>query len=308
MRLHLPLIASFLLAGLAVALAAPAAAASNLTPVSMYQNASVFVNTSTANMTLVGTFDNATVYRSGGANATLLEHSIRFDLGSAPELGYRDVYLFVRMPVTAFDNVTFDYDIVTGDKSNVLLVDFNASLPRTGIVKGGLKDHAVFGLGTWSDRYGEIGGLHTFPQGAHHVEIATAGSELVLRIDGQGVAVASFKQQAYLLIHLMTGDGASYLRGTISNLTYSGPPPVQASTSKPPVIPPFNISATVLPHPGTVTPVPAVTLSPGSDPEASGEATPQSKLLPGVNFGFAIVAAIALLLAWVFIYFKYINK
>lgn len=311
MRLYSPLITGFLLVALALLLAVPGNAAVNLTPISEYQNASVYVNTSTDNLTMVGSFDNTSVYRSGGANVTLIDRGVRLDLGSAPEMGYRDVYLFIRMPaVAAFHNVTFDYDIRTGEKSNVLLFDFNATSPRIGIVKGGVKDQAILGLGTWSARYGEIGGLKDFPQGAHHVEIQAAGSELVLRIDGKGVAVAPFQQKAFMVIHLMTGDGESYLRGSISNLTYNGPPPgLPASTAKPTALPPFNMSATPKPSGVTATPVPAVTL-PGSDPDDEGEtgADPKSPLLSEVNFAFALIAGIALFGAWAYVYFKYIRK
>lgn len=309
MRSHLPLVAGFFLVAIAVALAAPSCAA-NLTPVSEYQNASVFVNTSTENLTMVGSFGNMTVYRSGGANVTLMDRGVRLDLGSAPELGYRDVYIFIRLPTAAaFNNVTFDYDIRTGEKSNVLLVDFNASPPKTGVKKGGLKDHAVLGLGTWSARYGEIGGLKTFPQGAHHVEIKAVGNELVLKIDGNGTAVANFEQQAYLVIHLMTGDGDSYLRGSISNLIYNGPPPGPAAgTGKPTPLPPFNMSATPKPSGVTATPVPAITL-PGSDAGDEGQpSTQNSPLLSEVNFAFAIAAGIALFGAWAYVYFKHIRK
>lgn len=308
MRLYLPLIVAFLLVATAVTLTVPGNAAINLTPVSVFQNASVFVNTSTENLTMVGGFDNATVYRSGGANVTLRDHGLELDLGSALELGYRDVYLFMRMPVSTYYNVTFDYDITAGEKSNVLLVDFNASKPQTGVVKGGVKDRAILGLGTWSARYGEIGGLKPFPRGAHHVEIQAMGSDLVLRLDGKGVSAEPFQQQEYLVIHLMTGDGDSYLRGTISNLTYTGPPPgLPAGTLKPTVISPYNLTGTTMPSGRSVTPVPGVTL-PGSDPEASTNDQPQSRLLPEVNFIFAIVAGIALFAAWAFVYFKYINK
>lgn len=311
MRLYSPLITGLLLVALAMLLAVPGYAAVDiLTPVSEYQNASVFVNASGDNLTKVGSFGNTTIYRSGGSNVTLTDRGVRLDMGSAPELGYRDIYLYIRLPVTEpFHNVTFDYDLSTGEKSNVLLVDFNNTSPKIGVRKGGVPDRAVLGLGTWSARYGEIGGLKDFPQGAHHVEIQAAGSELLLRIDNKGVAVAPFKQQPYMIIHLMTGDGDSYLRGTLSNLTYNGPPPGPLTvTPSPTPLPPFNMSATPKPSGITATPVPPIVL-PGADAgDDETSSDPKSPLLSEVNFGFAIAAAVGLFLAWAYVYLKYIRK
>ena len=313
MRLSSPLIAGFLLVALAMVLAVPGYAAIEiLTPVSEYQNASVFVNTSGENLTRVGSFDNTSIYRSGGANVTLTDQGVRLDMGSAPEMGYRDVYLFIRMPAAEqFHNVTFDYDITTGEKSNVLLVDFNASLPRIGVRKGDVKDSAILGLGTWSARYGEIGGLKDFPQGAHHVEIqSTPAGELVLRIDDKGVTVEPFKQQAYMVIHLMTGDGESNLRGTISNLTYNGPPqgPL-AATPTPTPLPPFNLSATPKASGVTATPAQPIVL-PGADTgdDEKASAPTKSPLLSDINIGFALAAALGLFVAWAYVYLKYMRK
>lgn len=309
MRLCLPLIGLLLLLLPAAALAASGdnATVNNLTPVSVFQNASIFVNKSTDNLTLVGSFDNATVYRGGGANITLMDHSARVDMGSAPEMGYRDIYLFIRMPVAAFGSVGLDYDLSVGEKSNVLLVDFNTTLPRTGIRKGGIPDRAILGLGTWSAAYGDIGGLRPFPPGAHRLEIQPIGGELVLKVDGQGLVSTQYKQQDYLIVHLMTGDGNSYLQGTISNLTYAGPPPRPLATPSSTPLPRTNVSATVLPSAGKSTPVPPVNLS-GSDPGKSNNATPQSRLLPEVNIAFVLIALFALVAAWAFVYLKYLRK
>ncbi|WP_424358035.1 hypothetical protein [Methanocella sp. MCL-LM] len=311
MRLYSPLITGLLLVALAVVLAVPGHAAVDiLTPVSEYQNASVFVNASGENLTKVGSFGNTSIYRSGGSNVLLTDRGVRLDLDSAPELGYRDVYLYIRLPVKEpFHNVTFDYDLSVGEKSNVLLIDFNNTSPKIGVSKGGVPDRAVLGLGTWSARYGEIGGLKDFPQGAHHVEILAAGSELVLRIDDKGVAVAPFKQQPYMIIHLMTGDGDSYLRGTISNLTYNGPPPGPLTvTPSPTPLPPFKLSATPNASAVTATPVKPIVL-PGAEPgDVEKPGDPKSPLLSEVNFGFALAAAIGLFLGWAYVYLKYIRK
>jgi len=305
MRLY-PLLVVLLML-LLPAMAVAANNSTNMTQVSEYQNASVYVNRSTDTMMAVGIVDNATVYRSGGGNVTIMDHAVKVDLGSAPEMGYRDVYLFLRLPGT-FENVTFDYDFSRGEKSNVLLVDFATALPKTGIPKGGVPDHAALGLGTWSAVYGEIGGLKPLQQGSHHVEIGSNGNQLALRVDGKGLTVEQYNQHEYMVIHLMTGDGDSYLRGTVSNISYAGPPlSALTPSSKATVVPPFNITPTTLPR-STSTGIPAIQVNATESPASPTTTIPQGRLLSGVNIIFAISAAIVFFCAWAIVYYRYINK
>ncbi len=86
----------------------------NLTPVSVSQNATISVPTaSMVGLTKIGTFENASVYVSGGANATITGDRLAVDLGEAPWMDYRDIYLLYRLPA-GFQSFSFDYDLSAG--------------------------------------------------------------------------------------------------------------------------------------------------------------------------------------------------
>ena len=211
----------------ATALGAGNGTDTNLTPVSISQNATISVPTaSMVGLTRIGVFENATVYVSGGANATIKDDRLVVDMGEASWMDYRDVYLLYRLP-PGFQNFSFDYDLAAGEKSNVLLIDFYNGTPQTGVKKGGIADRSTIGMGTWTSRgydVGGISGLKPFAQGAHHVDIFPSGDMLYMRLDGKNVTAFNYySQKKYLLLHLMVGDEASYLRGTLSGLKYEGP-------------------------------------------------------------------------------------
>ena len=118
--------------------------------------------------------------------------------------------------------------MAAGEKSNVLLVDFYNGTPRIGVKKGGIPDMSTLGMGTWTSRgydIGGISGLKPFAQGVHHVDIFPSGDMLYMRLDGNENVTAFnyFSQKKYLLLHLMVGDENSYLHGTLYSLRYEGP-------------------------------------------------------------------------------------
>ena len=47
---------------------------------------------------------------------------------------------------------------------------------------------------------------------------------LYLKVDGKTTVYNYYTHKKYLVIHLMVGDQNSYLRGTVANLSYQGPP------------------------------------------------------------------------------------
>lgn len=284
----------------------------NLTPVSVSQNATISVPTSSmVGMTKIGTFENATVYVSGGANATITGDRLTVDIGAAARMEYRDVYLLYRLPA-GFRSFSFDYDIATGEKSNVLLVDFFEETPLTGIQKGGIPDTSTIGMGTWTNRgydIGGISGLKPFAQGAHHVDIFPSGDMLYMRLDGNANVTAFnyYSQKKYLLLHLMVGDENSYLRGTLSGLKYEGPAldiPVNTTSGN---------------NPGGISVIPNVTLNgstngsgglqgPGGDVTAGDPEHGSSKPLAGLNIWLALAAGGGFFIAWAIVYYKYMNK
>jgi hypothetical protein len=305
--------ALFILALPALALAANnTTAEQNLTPVSISQNATISMPTpANSNLTKIGSFDNGTVYISGGANATVRGNSLAVDMGAAEWMGYRDVYLFYRLPA-GFDSMSFDYDLSAGEKSNVLLIGFASALPQIGVKKGGVPDTAVLGLGTWTNTGSEIrgmdkiGGLKAFPQGAHHVEVS-AGDMLYLKIDGNTTAYNFYGQKKYMVIHLMVGDENSYLRGTIGNLKYDGPPLDNGNPADD-----VNTSGFVVPN---------VTLNGKTNGTAGGQfdlpggkaATPlpanaEPKPSFGLNIWLALAAAAGFFIAWAIVYTKYLKR
>jgi hypothetical protein len=285
----------------------------NLTPVSISQNATISMPTlSNGTMAKIGTFENGTVYISGGANATVQGNVLAVEMGEAAWMEYRDVYLFYRLP-TGFGSVSFDYDLYVGEKSNVLLLDFADSLPQTGVKKGGVPDTAVLGLGTWTNRGTEIrgmdgiGGLMAFPQGAHHVEVAAGEDMLFLKIDGNTTAYNFYKQKKYLVIHLMVGDEKSFLHGTLGNLGYEGPPLDSGNPAGD-----VNTSGFVVPN---------MTLNGKANGTAGGhinlpvgkETTPrpanvEPKTSAGLNIWLALVAAAGFFVAWAIVYAKYLKR
>jgi hypothetical protein len=304
---------------LVVALPALALAANNttteqnLTPVSISRNATISIPTP-SNMTLakIGSFENGTVYLSGGANATVRGDALAVDMGEAAWMEYRDVYLFYRLP-PGFASVSFDYDLLAGEKSNVLLFDFMDTLPKIGVKKGGIPDTAVLGLGTWTNTHSwikgmdSIGGLMTFPQGAHHAEVVSDNGMLFLKVDGNTTAYNFFSQEKYLVIHLMVGDEKSYLRGTVANLRYEGPP---LDTGKPDdsgdtfdiVIPDFTLNGKDNGSAGGQLDLP------GGKETTPGKANGESKPLAGFNIWLALAAAAGFFIAWAVVYVKYLKR
>ncbi len=262
-------------------------------------------------LTRIGVFENATVYVSGGANATIKDDRLVVDIGEASWMDYRDVYLLYRLP-PGFLSFSFDYDLAAGEKSNVLLIDFYNGTPQTGVKKGGIADRSTIGMGTWTSRgydVGGISGLKPFAQGAHHVDIFPSGDMLYMRLDGNANVTAFnyYSQKKYLLLHLMVGDEASYLRGTLSGLKYEGPAldiPVNTTTGN---------------HTGGISGLPGVTLNgssntsgglpgPGENQGADDAGKNTSKPFAGLNVWIAIAAGLAFFVAWAIVYFKYINK
>ncbi|OPY28018.1 MAG: hypothetical protein A4E28_01746 [Methanocella sp. PtaU1.Bin125] len=296
----------------AAALGAENGTDANLTPVSVSQNATISVPTaSMVGLTMIGTFENATVYVSGGANATITGDRLTVDIGPAARMEYRDVYLLYRLPA-GFRSFSFDYDIVAGDKSNVLLVDFYDGTPRTGVLKGGIPDVSCIGMGTWTSRgydIGGISGLKPFAQGAHRVDIFPSGDMLYLRLDGNANVTAFnyYTQKKYLLLHLMVGDENSYLRGTLSGLQYEGPPLD------------ISLNATAGDHSGGIPGMPNTSLNgsgnvsggiagPGGDQTAGDPEHGAAKPLIGLNIWLALAAGAGFFAAWAIVYYKYINK
>lgn len=285
----------------------------SLTPVSISQNATISMPTpANASIMNIGTFENATVYISGGANATIKGKVLDVDMSEAAWMEYRDVYLFYRLPA-GFASVSFDYDIYVGEKSNVLLLEFVDSLPKAGVWRSGVPDTAVLGLGTWTNMnswikgMNTIGGLVTFPQGAHRVEVTSDGM-LYLKVDGKTTVFNYYGHKKYLVIHLMVGDQNSYLRGTVSNLSYQGPPldsglPADGSNG--------NYSGAI----------PNGTLN-GKDNGTGGgqlggpdgkETTPkptnvEAKTPLALNIWLALAAAGGFFIAWAIVYTKYLKR
>lgn len=301
-----------------MALPALAAAANNtttetLTPVSISQNATISLPMpADAGLMKIGTFQNATVYVSGGANATITGDVIAVDMGEAARMDYRDVYLFYRLPA-GFESMSFDYDLHVGEKSNVLLIEFVDALPKIGVKKGGVPDTAALGLGTWTNTnswikgMNDIGGLKTFPQGAHHVEVEPGNGMLFLKIDGNTTAYNFFSQKKYLVIHLMSGDENSYLRGIVSNLRYEGPPLDDAKPGD------NDNTAGIL--------IPNATLNgkdngstggqldgPGGKDKTTGAENGESKPLVGLNIWLALAVAAGFFVAWAIVYTKYLKR
>ena len=283
----------------------------NLTPVSISQNATISMPTLTNDSLMkIGSFYNATVYVSGGANAPIQGDAIAIDITGAEWMEYRDVYVFYRLPGD-FASVSFDYDLQTGSKSNVLLIDFADSLPRAGISRSGVSDTAVLGMGTWTNMYAELkgmnttGGLTVFRQGAHSLTISPSNSMLFMKIDGNTTAYNFFTPKKYLVIHLMVGDENSYLRGTLSNLRYEGPPLDDNVSGG------LNTSGITAPN----------MTSNGKDNGSSGgqvnmpggsTATPvaetgTSKPLSGLNIWLALIAGAGFFIAWAIVYVKYLK-
>jgi hypothetical protein len=289
-------------------------ATQNLTPVSISQNATISVPTA-SNETLmkIGSFENATVYVSGGANATVRGDALAVDMGEAAWMEYRDVYLFYRLP-PGFASVSFDYDLSVGEKSNVLLLQFVDDLPKIGVKKGGVPDTAVLGLGTWTSRSSEIrgmdriGGLATFPQGARHIEVVASGGMLYLKVDGNTTAYNFYSQKKYLVIHLMVGDEKSYLRGTVANLAYEGPPldagkPFDSGGNTSGfVVPDFKLNGTDNGSAGGQLDLP------GGKETTPGKENGESKLPVGLNLWLALAAAAGFFIAWAIVYTKYLKR
>lgn len=297
----------------ALALAANNTTTPSLTPVSISQNATISMPTpSNASIMNIGTFENATVYIAGGANATINGKALDVDMGEAAWMEYRDVYLFYRLP-PGFASVSFDYDLHVGEKSNVLLLEFVNDLPKAGVSRGGVPDTATLGLGTWTNMnswiqgMNNIGGLATFPQGAHHVDV-TAEDMLYLKVDGKTTVFNYYGQKKYLVIHLMVGDQNSFLRGTVSNLSYRGPPldsglPANGSNG--------NYSWNI----------PNVTLNGYANGTGGGqlggsdgkETTPKptnvdAKSPIALNIWLALAAAGGFFIAWAIVYTKYLKR
>lgn len=298
----------------AIALAANnTTATQNLTPVSISQNATISMPmSSNATIMNIGAFENATVYISGGANATIMSNAIAVDMGEADWMEYRDVYLFYRLP-PGFSSVSFDYDLHVGEKSNVLLLEFVDALPKAGVKKGGVPDTAVLGLGTWTNMnswirgMNDIGGLATFPQGAHHVEVAADNGMLYLKVDGNTTVYNFYSQKKYLVLHLMVGDENSYLHGTVANLSYQGPPldsglPADDSGNYSMVIPNVTLNGKDNGSGG------GQLGASGSQKPTPGPTNVDSKPPIAVNIWLALAAAGGFFIAWAIVYTKYLKR
>jgi hypothetical protein len=285
----------------------------SLTPVSISQNATISMPTpANASIMNIGTFENATVYIGGGANATIKGPTLAVDMGEAAWMEYRDVYLFYRLP-PGFASVSFDYDLHVGEKSNVLLLQFVDDLPKAGVRRGGVPDTAVLGLGTWTNMnswiqgMNTIGGLATFPQGAHQVEV-TAEDMLYLKVDGKTTVYNYFTHKKYLVIHLMVGDQNSYLRGTVSNLSYQGPPldsalPADGSGGNYS----WNIPNVTLNGYANGTGGGQLGGSGGKSP-TPGPTNVDAKSPIALNIWLALAAAGGFFIAWAIVYTKYLKR
>jgi hypothetical protein len=234
-------------------------------------------------------------------------------MGEAAWMEYRDVYLFYRLP-PGFASVSFDYDLHVGEKSNVLLFEFVDALPKVGVKKGGVPDTAVLGLGTWTNTnswikgMNDIGGLKAFPQGAHHVEIVPGNGMLFLNVDGNTTAYNFFSQKKYLVIHLMVGDENSYLRGTLANLKYEGPPldsgkPDDGSGDTPGIVIP-NVTLNGKDNGSAGDPLDG----PGGKNTTTGKENGESKPLVGLNIWLGLAAAAGFFIAWAIVYTKYLKR
>lgn len=270
--------------------------------VSEFQNATVFMGIpETDGLIILGEVDNATIYSGGGANATINEGSLYVNLGAAREMGYRDIYLLY--PVSyRLESISFDYELMMGNKSNVILIDMIPVKPDLTKNKGGIMDRSIVGIGTWSAIYSEIGGLKPFIPGKHHVDVMPYQNELVLAVDGNFSASSSFRQDNYLLIHLMTGDDDSLITGSISNLTVKlmpapslkdeGKNKVQ-ETGKTSLSGQVKINASPIPV---------------SASEDKGNETGVSKKLSGISLWFILAAAAGFLAAWGYVYIRYLKR
>lgn len=296
----------FLLMILALSGAVPVACAlGNYTvPVSDYQNATISVDSDVSMGLLeIGRYGNGTVYIGGGAGATLREGCIDLSIEAADEMGYRDVYLFY--PVSAnFERISFDYNLSSGDKSNVLLFDTMATLPDVQRFKGGFKDRSIVGMGVWSSRYGEIGGLKPMPEGVHHAEAFVYQGELILYVDGRYVDSSGFTPQKYLTLHFMTGDGESYLKGRISGLSVNesaavNMTPVSPSPTRAPSIAAGKNSGDNSGGAG------ATGLNDSSDNASGDDAGRKSS---GMSLWLAVLMGAGFFLAWGIIYIKYVRR
>lgn len=285
----------------------------NLTPVSISRNATISLPLpADAGLAKIGSFQNATVYVSGGANVTITENVIEIDVGEAPWMDYRDVYLFYRLP-TGYASVSFDYDLQAGEKSNVLLLDFADALPVTGVKKGRIPDTAVLGLGTWTRTHSwiegmnDIGGLKPFPPGAHHVEVSPGNGMLYMSVDGKTTAFNYEKQGKYMVIHLMVGDENSYLRGTVSGLTYEGPPLDDGITGGNGDMPdPVNPGVTL--EDGDNGSADSQPDGPGGKNVTHGSTNGESKPLMGLNIWVALAVAAGFFVAWAIVYVRYLKR
>ncbi|WP_230743212.1 hypothetical protein [Methanooceanicella nereidis] len=275
----------------------------SMTAISDFQNATVYVPVDGQDGLInIGEFYNATVYVGGGANGTISEGGLNVFIGCAKEMGYKDLYLYCYVPY-GFDRASFDYELYTGNKSNILLIELMGSKPNVTVSKSSLIDDAAFGIGVWSYIHEQIGGLNYFPQGKHHVEIITAGDGLILSVDGKCLATSDHKQHSYLVIHLMTGDGDSFIRGTITNLSVS-------ATALPLSDPEKNKTGqqiiTPCPAPGKVSPSAAAPiLNQDNDDNSTGKGA--TNQLSGIGLWLAVAAGAGFLIAWAFIYFKYLK-
>jgi hypothetical protein len=195
----------------------------------------------------------------------------------------------------------------------VLLLDFVDILPKAGVSRGGVPDTTTLGLGTWTNTnswikgMNNIGGLATFLQGAHRVEV-TADGMLYLKVDGKTTVFNYYSHKKYLVIHLMVGDQNSYLRGTLSNLSYQGPPldsGLPASSSG------GNYSG-IIPN-GTLNGTSNVTGGGQLGGSGDKKATPapvstESKSPLGFNIWLALAAAGGFFIAWAIVYTKYLKR
>lgn len=166
----------------------------------------------------ISEYNNASVFSSEAGSVSMSDGSLNVCLNAADNNGYRDVYLYYPMS-GSFEVASLDYELYAGNKSNVLLFDFAPSMPDVNKSKGGLGDNAIVGIGIWSSAYGDIGGLRPLPAGHHHLEVISYQDELLMKIDGKFVMSAPCHYNKYFIVHLMTGDGDSYLKGSIANLT-----------------------------------------------------------------------------------------
>ncbi len=285
-----------------------------LTPVSVSQNATISLPAPGLNLTPLGTFENASVYVSGGANATFVGDAIRVDIGPADWMEFRDVYLFYRLP-SGFSSFSFRYDLAVGEKSNVLLVDFADSLPaKFNVKKGGIPDTAVLGMGTWTNTYSwikgmnDIGGLKAFPQGAHRIEVIPGGGMVYLKVDGNTTAFNDFNSsKKYLLVHLMVGDENSDMHGSLGDLKYEGPALSDGGGAPDDGVKGFIIPNASLNGNGSAA-VGAVDLSAGKEKTPGSTASSTAPPAVGLNLWLALAAAAGFFVAWLVVYTKYLKR